>query len=123
MYPDRLFATMSSWVARIAGRPLTFAFAALVVILWAVSGPLLRFSDTWQLVMNTISSVVTFLVVFLIQNTQNRDSDAVHAKLDALIAAIETADRRYIGIERLPDIEIEQIRSQFGPKSADGRAT
>lgn len=115
MYSDRLFAAISSSVAKIAGRPLAFSLAALIVALWAIGGPLLHYSDTWQLIMNTISSIVTFLMVFLIQNTQDRDSEAMHAKLDTLIAAIEEADKRYIGIERLPDTEIEQVRSKFGP--------
>jgi low affinity Fe/Cu permease len=76
----------------------------------------MHLSDTWQLVMNTISSVITFLMVFLIQNTQARDSEAMHAKLDAIIAALDDADDRYLQIERLPDTDIEDIRERFGPK-------
>ena len=112
---NRLFATASSWIANAAGRPATFALAFAVVLLWSVAGPILGFSDTWQLIMNTVSSVVTFLMVFLIQNAQNRDSEAMHAKLDTLLAALVAADNRYIGIERLTDREIEAIRARFGP--------
>ena len=107
---DRSFASIAFLVA------LWFALAFAVVLLWSVAGPALGFSDTWQLIMNTVSSVVTFLMVFLIQNAQNRDSEAMHAKLDTLLAALVAADNRYIGIERMTDREIEAIRARFGPK-------
>ena len=112
---DRLFANISSRIAKAAGRPATFVSAALIIIVWGVSGPLLHFSDTWQLIMNTISSIITFLMVFLIQNTQARDSEAMQAKLDTIIAALDGADNRYVQIERLPDSDIEDIRARFGP--------
>ena len=113
---NRLFAATSTWIANAAGRPAVFALALAVVLLWSVAGPALGFSDKWQLIMNTVSSVVTFLMVFLIQNAQNRDSEAMHAKLDTLLAALVAADNRYIGIERMTDREIEAIRARFGPK-------
>jgi len=115
MNTARAFAQLASVVAKAAGRPATFAAAFAVILAWGVSGPLLGFSDTWQLVMNSISSVVTFLMVFLIQNTQARDSEAMNAKLDTLVAAIRQTDHRYIGVEELPDQEIEQMRRQLGP--------
>jgi low affinity Fe/Cu permease len=112
---DRLFADASSRIAKAAGRPATFVAAILIVLAWGASGPLLHFSDTWQLIMNTVSSIITFLMVFLIQNTQARDSEAMHAKLDTIIAALDGADNRYLRIERLPDSDIEEIRARFGP--------
>ncbi|HLY57063.1 MAG TPA: low affinity iron permease family protein [Stellaceae bacterium] len=116
MNVERIFASLASKVSKWSGRPPAFAMAAVFVVGWAVSGPFFRFSDTWQLVMNTVSSIVTFLVVFLIQNTQARDSEAIQAKLDELIHATETADSRYIAIERLPDEDIERFREKHGPR-------
>lgn len=113
---DRLFADVSSWIAKAAGRPVTFVIAVLIVLSWGASGSLFHLSDTWQLIMNTISSIITFLMVFLIQNTQARDSEAMQAKLDSIIAALDGADNRYLQIERLPDRDIEQIRERFGPR-------
>ena len=114
----QIFADICSRVAKIGGRPTAFVSAAAVVLIWGMIGPLLRFSDTWQLIMNTVSSIVTFLMVFLIQNTQARDSEAIHAKLDTLIAGIQAADDRYIGVERLPNEDIEALRDQYGPEPA-----
>jgi low affinity Fe/Cu permease len=111
--------TMSRSVSRIAerisqwtGRPFTFIFAALVVAIWAVSGPVFHFSDTWLLVMNTGTSVVTFLMVFLIQNEQNRDGAAVQAKLDELIRALEPAKNKFMGIEKLSVEEVQELRAE-----------
>jgi low affinity Fe/Cu permease len=87
--------------------------AALVVFAWAVTGPLFGFSDTWQLVINTGTTVLTFLMVFLIQNSQNRDAAAMQAKLDELIRALQEAREEFIGIEHLPDTEIEEIRASL----------
>lgn len=115
MNTARAFAQLSSVVAKAAGRPATFAAVFVIILAWGAAGPLLGFSDTWQLVMNSISSVVTFLMVFLIQNTQARDSEAMNAKLDTLVAAIQHTDHRYIGVEQLPDQEIEQMRQRLGP--------
>jgi low affinity Fe/Cu permease len=117
MIAETRFADMSSRTAQLSGRPLSFAVAAAFVTAWAMSGPIFHFSDTWQLVMNTMSSVITFLMVFLIQNVQARDNQAMQAKLDELIRAINAADDRYIAIERLPDREIERLRTQHHPDS------
>jgi low affinity Fe/Cu permease len=112
MIAETRFADLSSRTAKLSGRPLSFVVAAAFVIAWALSGSIFHFSDTWQLVMNTMSSVITFLMVFLIQNVQARDNQAMQAKLDELIRAIDAADDSYIAIERLPDREIERLRSQ-----------
>jgi low affinity Fe/Cu permease len=94
-----------------AGHPLTFALAVSVIIVWAVTGPLFNYSDTWQLVINTGTTIVTFLMVFLIQNSQNRDAAAMQAKLDELLRAIGEARGQFIGIEHLTDQQIELVRS------------
>src|SRR4051812_32176246 len=96
-----------------AGHPLTFAIAVGVIVVWAVTGPLFHYSDTWQLVINTGTTIVTFLMVFLIQNSQNRDAAAMQAKLDELLRAVEQAREQFIGIEHLTDKEIEEIRARL----------
>ena len=105
-----VFEHLASRVAAAAGRPLAFALALAIVLGWGVSGPLFGFSDTWQLVINTGTTIVTFLMVFLIQNAQNRDAAAIQAKLDELIRAIDGARNQFIGIEHLTEAELERIR-------------
>src|SRR5690242_4457884 len=105
----KMFTRFANAVAEGAGNPLAFIACFIVVLAWAVSGPLFGFSDTWQLVINTSTTIVTFLMVFLIQNTQNRDNGAIHAKLDELIRAMVDADNEYIGIEHLTDQELKAI--------------
>jgi low affinity Fe/Cu permease len=107
---NRFFADSATYIAHQAGRPITFVLAVLVVLFWAVSGPYFGYSDTWQLVINTGTTIVTFLMVFIIQNTQNRDGGAVQAKLDELIRA-GAAHNTFIGIEHLTDEEIEGFRA------------
>ncbi len=107
-----IFTEVSSSVARWTGRPQVFLGCCAVVILWAVSGPVFGFSDTWQLVINTGTTIITFLMVFLIQNTQNRDSNAIHAKIDELIR-VSKAKNDFIGIENLPDRELEAILAEI----------
>ena len=104
-----LFTRFANATARCAGNPLTFIACLLLVALWAASGPLFEFSDTWQLVINTSTTIITFLMVFLIQNTQNRDSSAIQAKLDELIRAGVDASNQFIGIEHLTDKELKVI--------------
>jgi len=111
MSMDKLFANMANKVSRWTGSPAIFVLALGSVIIWAVSGPFFHFSDTWELVINTGTTIVTFLMVFLIQNTQNRDSAAMHAKLDELIR-VGRAQNRFIGIEHLTDKELETIRTE-----------
>jgi low affinity Fe/Cu permease len=106
---ERLFIQFANVTARIAGRPWTFIGCVAVVLLWAGSGPAFGFSETWQLVINTGTTIVTFLMVFLIQNTQNRDGAAMQAKLDELIHAVRKADERFIGIEHLTDAELDEV--------------
>ncbi|KQW78788.1 low affinity iron permease family protein [Brevundimonas sp. Root1279] len=106
---DQMFLRFANITARIAGRPWTFFLCVAVVLAWAVTGPLFGFSATWQLIINTGTTIVTFLMVFLIQNTQNRDGAAVQAKLDELLHAVRNADERFIGIERLSDKELAVI--------------
>ena len=105
---SKLFTRLATGIASAAGRPVTFVLCCLIVIVWAVSGPLFGFSDTWQLVINTGTTIITFLMVFLIQNTQNRDGAALQAKLDELIRA-STAHNTFIGIEHLTDQELREI--------------
>ena len=108
---EKLFTKIANWVAHITGLPLTFAACCLIVVVWAVSGPLFGFSDTWQLVINTGTTIITFLMVFLIQNTQNRDGAAIQAKLDELIRVSE-GHNHFIGIEHLTETEVEEIRDK-----------
>jgi low affinity Fe/Cu permease len=106
---SRAFGNAANVVARAAGKPLTFAIAVLSIVLWIVSGPIFGFSDTWQLVVNTATTIVTFLMVFLIQNSQNRDGAAIQVKLDELIR-VSAVKNMFVGIERLSDEELEEIR-------------
>ena len=110
---DRVFTRIASAIAFLAGRPLAFIVALLVIVVWAVTGPLFQWSDTWQLVINTGTTIVTFLMVFLIQNSQNRDAAAMQAKLDELIRAQKGARGQFIGIEHLTDEQIEAIRDKL----------
>ena len=100
------FSRFARWISWHAGRPSAFLVAALVVVVWAVTGPLFHFSDTWQLVINTGTTIVTFLMVFLIQNTQNRESQALHVKLDELIRAVSGARNSLIDLDELTDEEL-----------------
>ncbi|HEU4647751.1 MAG TPA: low affinity iron permease family protein [Gemmatimonadales bacterium] len=107
------FARFSRGTARITGSPVTFFLAVLAIIAWAVTGPVFRYSDTWQLVINTATTIVTFLMVFLIQNTQNRDATAMHIKLDELIRAVHGARTRMVSLEDLTEEQLAQLKKQF----------
>jgi low affinity Fe/Cu permease len=107
---DRCFTWFASRISFVAGQPLAFALAVATIIVWAVTGPIFGFSDTWQLVINTGTTIVTFLMVFLIQNSTNRDAAAMQAKLDELLRAVESARPQFIGIEHLSDKQLEEIR-------------
>jgi low affinity Fe/Cu permease len=108
---DRFFTRVASVISALAGKPGAFVLSLLVVIVWAVTGPVFRFSDTWQLVINTGTTIVTFLMVFLIQNTQNRDGAAIQTKLDELIRASDAEDE-FMGIEKLTDQELERLHEK-----------
>jgi len=118
----RAFERIATRISHIAGLPLTFGVAAAVVVVWAVSGPLFHFSDTWQLVINTGTTIVTFLMVFLIQSSQNRDGAAIQAKLDELIRSIAAARDAYIGIETLSEEELDELRLRCRRTSQAGRS-
>jgi low affinity Fe/Cu permease len=112
------FSSFASFTARSSGRPSTFVVSCIVIVVWAVTGPMFHYSDTWQLIINTGTTIVTFLMVFLIQNTQNRDGAAIQAKLDELIRAHHDARNAYMGIEKLPEAKLEALREHC----ADGAA-
>jgi low affinity Fe/Cu permease len=103
---NRVFERIAERVASWAGRPAAFVLAFAIIVIWAVSGPVFRWSDTWQLVINTGTTIVTFLMVFLIQNAQNRDASAIQCKLDELIRAVGHARNQFIGIEHLSQGEL-----------------
>lgn len=115
---DRLFTLIAGRVAAFAGQPISFIIAVSVIAIWSLTGSLFDYSDTWQLVVNTATTIVTFLMVFLIQNSQNRDSAAMQAKLDELLRAVEQAREQFIGIEHKTDREIEKIRADLEAECA-----
>ncbi|GEP11133.1 low affinity iron permease family protein [Methylobacterium gnaphalii] len=119
MPSSKVFTAFASGVARAAGKPSAFALCIIIVAIWAASGPLFHYSDTWQLIINTGTTIVTFLMVFLIQNTQNRDGAAIQAKLDELIRT-SAAQNRYIGIEGLTEEELDDLRSGCAKRAASG---
>ena len=110
---DRFFTAAATRIAALAGQPSAFVTAVALIALWGTTGPLFHYSDTWQLVVNTATTIVTFLMVFLIQNSQNRDAAAMQAKLDELIRALRDARNEFIGIEHLTDRQIEAIRREL----------
>lgn len=129
MADKTLFSRFSHAVSNAAGKPITFAIACAGVLIWAVSGPIFHYSETWQLVINTSTTIITFLMVFILQNTQNRDGEAIQAKLDELILS-GAAQNKFIGAEKLSEKELAQLRALVAkaakatPEGADnaGRA-
>ena len=117
---DQIFTRIAGRIAAFAGQPVAFILALLAVILWAATGPMFGYSETWQLVINTGTTIITFLMIFLVQNSQNRDAAAMQAKLDELIRAIEAARGEFVGIEHLTDREIEEIRQQLERECGTG---
>lgn len=118
---SKLFNEIANGTSQAAGRAQTFLIAAGSVVVWAVSGPLFGFSDTWQLVINTGTTIVTFLMVFLIQNSQNRDSAAIQVKLDELVR-VSVAHNSFVGIEHLTDDELEDIRTKCEQRAEADKA-
>jgi len=108
-----LFRKFAHEVSLRIGSPVAFVVAVGVILAWAATGPAFDYSDTWQLVINTGTTIVTFLIVFLIQNTQNRDAKAIHLKLDELVRAMEGARDQLVDIEDMPDEELERLREEF----------
>ena len=108
-----VFTRFAKWASRAVGRPAAFTIALAALVLWGVSGPLFGFSDTWQLIINTGTTIVTFLMVFLIQNTQNRDAEAMHVKLDELIRSNKAAHNALLDLEDLEEEELDRIRADY----------
>jgi low affinity Fe/Cu permease len=113
MSASQFFSQTAQWTSRQCGRPLTFGLAFAIVIVWGITGPMFHYSDTWQLVINTGTTIITFLMVFLIQNTQNRDSAAVQLKLDELIRVSKSARNKLLTLEDLTEAELDQLKKSF----------
>ncbi len=107
------FRVFAQWASTAFGSPWAFTAAIIVVVVWAITGPLFGFSDTWQLVINTGTTIVTFLMVFIIQNTQNRDAKAIHIKLDELLRAIAKARTGLVGLEDMSEQELDRLHEEF----------
>jgi len=116
------FTIFAKITSRATGRPSAFMLAGAIIIVWIVTGPLFHFSDTWQLVINTGTTIVTFLMVFLIQNTQNRDSEALQVKLDELIRAVDGAHNALLDLEELEEDELDRIRLNYSKLAKKARA-
>src|SRR5438477_7967032 len=112
MYRTSLFSRFAKWAACATGHPLSFMLAKGIILAWATTGPLFHFSDTWQLVINTGTTIITFLMVFLIQNTQNRDSAAMQLKLDELIKGVKGARTSLVDLEELSDEELNRLQKE-----------
>ncbi len=108
-----LFSRFAKGMSKMLGHPLAFGIAVLIVIVWAISGPLFQFSNTWQLVINTGTTIITFLMVFLIQNSQNRDSEAMQVKLDELIRAVKGADNSLLNTENVTEEELQHMQEHY----------
>ena len=113
LYRGSPFNRFARWTSRTTGHPVAFVAAVLIIVVWAITGPLFGFSDTWQLVINTSTTIVTFLMVFLIQNTQNRESEATQLKLDELIRAVNGAHNGLLDLEELTEKDLERIKARY----------
>ncbi|MGJ7547908.1 low affinity iron permease family protein [Pseudomonas alloputida] len=107
------FAQFCQWLSNHAGKPSTFLIAVVLIAMWAASGPWFHYNDTWQLIVNTSTTIITFLMVFLIQNTQNRDNDIIHVKLDELIRATQSAHQSVLDLEALDNRQIHNLRKEY----------
>ena len=112
--PCSTFTRLAHWCATMTGRPIAFSIASALIVAWLLTGPLFGFSDTWQLIINTSTTIITFLMVFLIQNSQNRDTQAIQIKLDELIRATQGAHVALLNLEILSDDELAEIRKDYG---------
>ena len=120
-YPASSFARFARWTAHAAGHPAVFMAAVLIILGWAITGPLFGFGDTWQLVINTGTTIITFLMVFLIQNTQNRDSAVVQLKLDELIRAASGAHNALLDLEELTEQDLDLLRARYQTQAREAR--
>jgi low affinity Fe/Cu permease len=116
------FTRFARAVARATGKPAAFGTASAIIVVWSLTGPLFHYSDTWQLVINTSTTIVTFLMVFLIQNTQNRDSEAIHLKLDEVIRAMSEANDSLMDLEELEDHELDELHLRYVTLAESARA-
>ena len=119
---DRFFTRFASMISFASGQPIAFVLAFGTILVWGVTGPVFGFTDTWQLVINTGTTIVTFLMVFLIQNSTNRDAAAMQAKLDELLRAVAKARSQFIGIEHLSDRQVEEIRTALEREAGSSRS-
>ncbi|HET8845476.1 MAG TPA: low affinity iron permease family protein [Ktedonobacteraceae bacterium] len=113
LYRKSSFSRFAQRVSILMGNPIAFITAVAIIIVWGLSGPIFHFSDTWQLIVNTSTTIITFLMVFLIQNTQNRDNEAIQIKLDELIRSVNGAHNGLLGIEELTDKELNEMRDRY----------
>jgi low affinity Fe/Cu permease len=116
------FSRFAKWTAHASGRPVTFGLAAAIILIWALTGPIFHYSDTWQLFINTGTTIVTFLMVFLIQNTQNRDSTAMQIKLDELVRALSGAKDTVMSLEDADETELVALKARYDALAARARA-
>ncbi len=107
------FRVCAQWLSQAVGSPIAFSLACFSIVIWAILGPVFHYSDTWQLVINTATTIITFLMVFLIQNTQNRDTKAIHLKLDELLRGVAGARTSMVNLENLSDEELERLQKEF----------
>ncbi|QXE89485.1 low affinity iron permease family protein [Geomonas subterranea] len=115
------FSRFATWASHTSGHPSSFIFALAIIVVWAVTGPIFKFSDTWQLVINTGTTIITFLMVFVIQNTQNRDSAATQLKLDEIIRSLQGANNALLNMEELDEKDLETIRESYLKLAEDAR--
>jgi low affinity Fe/Cu permease len=116
-----IYSRVSRWIALLSGRPVTFVLAVALIVVWLITGPIFGYSDTWQLVINTGTTIITFLMVFLIQNTQNRDTVAMQLKLDELIRATKGAHNSLLDLEQLEEKELDTFRKRFAELAEQAR--
>ena len=121
LYRSSPFSRFAKWTAHAVGHPMAFCTAALVVVVWAMTGPAFHFSDTWQLVINTGTTIVTFLMIFLVQNTQNRDAAATQLKLDEIIRAMEGAHNALLDLEELTEADLGRVRERYESLAREAR--